>query len=497
MCHATRRFWVAASIVTGVALASAGFLSLESKAHAKQTATPSIRPEQLKLAEDLSAAFEYVAQKVRPSVVSVSSIVKLQPMAGPQQAPSQEGEPWFRHFFGDDFLKRFMPPNMPRGNLRREGRGSGVIVSEDGYILTNNHVVRGADQVNVTTSDHHNYKAKVVGTDPRSDLAVLKIRASGLVPAQLGDSDKVKPGEWVVAAGDPFGLTDTITSGIVSAKGRANVGVADYEDFIQTDAAINPGNSGGPLVDLRGEVIGINTAIASRNGGYMGVGFAIPSNMAQSIMHSLIKHGKVVRGWLGIAIQNLDEGLAKSFGYKGTEGVLVGDVTPNTPASKAGVKQGDIIVRYDGKTITDVQELRSAVAATTPDTRVGIEVFRNGKTESLTAQIGELKPSVAGVTAPESAKDLGMTVKDITPAEAKQLGLEGTNGVLVESVEPFGPAAMAGVRVNDVILQVQGKPVTNVAQFHEVASKIDLKKGARLMVKTGSMQRFVFIQIRG
>ncbi|RMF85297.1 MAG: hypothetical protein D6744_01630, partial [Planctomycetota bacterium] len=300
--------------------------------------------EAIRYANALSEAFANAAEKIRPSVVSIHSVKRIKRDGWtirrfgdmPDILPF-DGDDLLRRFFGDRGLR------LPERPWVQEGLGSGVIVSEDGYILTNNHVAGNADELLVRTHDGKEYTAKVVGVDPMTDLAVIRVDAKGLTAAELGDSDELKVGEWVVAAGSPFGLTGTITAGIVSATGRSNVRIVDYADFIQTDAAINPGNSGGPLVNLKGQVVGINTAIASRSGGFNGVGFAIPVNMARTVMHSLIEKGEVVRGWLGVSIQPLDEALAHSFGYDKTDGVLVGDVLEDGPADKAGLKAGDII----------------------------------------------------------------------------------------------------------------------------------------------------------
>lgn len=445
----------------------------------------------MKVAEDLSAAFEYVAESVKASVVNITSVKTIKPtMRGRQELPEEIPFP--------EFFERFLRPDVPKGGFKQQGFGAGVIVSEDGHILTNNHVVADADEITVTLTDKREYKAKIIGTDPKTDLAVVKIKADNLMPAKLGDSDQVRVGEWVVAVGHPFGLSYTITTGIVSAKGRANRAVAEYEDFIQTDAAINPGNSGGPLVNLKGEVIGINTAIFSRSGGYMGIGFAIPSNMAKSIMQSLIDHGKVVRGWLGVVIQNLDEAMAESFGFKGTNGVLVGDVTPDSPAEKAGMKQGDIILKFGGKETNDTNQLRQMVAVTSPGTKVKVEVFREGERETLEVTVGELESGLATIKGHEAEdEDLGMTLKNLTPEIAEQLGLKQTKGVVVTAVEPFSVAAKAGLRPGDVIVAVQNKPVNTLAEFNKAMSKQDLKKGVRLTVLSEGMRRFVLLKSGG
>jgi serine protease Do len=469
---------------------------LSTAAYAVEGAKAEAALGKLPAADDLSKTFEEVATVIEPSVVNISSVKRIKPTMQPsghlQMSPNS---PLFE-FFGEDFFDHFMQPQIPQEGYEQQGLGTGLIVSNDGYILTNNHVVDNADEVTATLDNDRKLKATVVGTDPKSDLAVLKVNASDLYPAKLGDSDKLQIGEWVVAAGQPFGLTQTITAGIVSAKGRANVGVADYEDFIQTDAAINPGNSGGPLVNLRGEVVGINTAIFSRSGGYMGIGFAIPSNMAKSVMESLISQGKVVRGYLGVAIQDLNEGLAKSFGHEGTKGVLVGDVTPDSPADKGGMKQGDIITAYNGKPVENAHQLRSAVAETAPGTETKIEVFREGKARTLTIKLGELGGDLASINGQGSLSSdkLGLTVANITPDMATELGVTGTPGVIVTEVSPFGLAAHAGIRANDVIVAVQNQSVANVSQFNEALDKQDIKQGVRFTVQTGSMQRFVFVE---
>jgi serine protease Do len=484
---------IASAVVLGVAFHSQ---LLSNAAYAVESAKADVAMGNLRAAQDLSKAFEEVAAAIEPSVVNISSIKRIRP------AMQQNGDLQISpnspllQFFGEDFFKRFMIPRMPKEGYEQRGLGTGVVVSKDGYVLTNNHVIEGADEVMVTLSNDRQFKAKVVGADPKTDLAVLKIDATGLYPAKLGNSDDLKIGEWVVAAGQPFGLTHTVTAGIVSAEGRARLGVADYEDFIQTDAAINPGNSGGPLVNLKGEVIGINTAIFSRSGGSMGIGFAIPSNMAETVMESLIKHGKVVRGFLGVSIQNLTEGLAKSFGHQGTKGVLVGDVTPDSPADKGGLKQGDIITSYNGKPVENVHQLRSAVAETAPGTEVPLTVFRENKSRTLTVKVGELQGGLASVrgNGALSSDKLGLTVNNLTPDMAKELGVPPTRGVVVTKVSPFGLAARAGIQANDVILAVQKQPVSNVSEFNEALNKQDIKKGIRLTVQTGSMQRFVFIE---
>ncbi len=332
--------------------------------------------DQLRQAKDLSQAFRHVAKSIRPAVVSISSVRRIVPAALQSQ------------------LGRDVPGGIPKGAFEQRGFGTGVVVSEDGYILTNNHVVRAADEVNVTLSDSRTLSAKVVGTDQKTDLAVLKIDTSGLSFATLGDSDAIDVGEWALAIGSPFGLAQTVTAGIISAKGRSNVGITDYEDFLQTDAAINPGNSGGPLVNLDGQVIGINTAIASRSGGYMGIGFAIPSNLARPVMQSIIKDGHVERGWLGAAIQDLTKELADSLQLDSRDGVLVGNVIAGSPADEAGLQPGDIVLKFAGNIMRTANQLRNAVAATAPDTNTELAVLRDGQTETFKVVIGQHESNV-------------------------------------------------------------------------------------------------------
>lgn len=452
----------------------------------------------LRVANQLSTAFEYSADVIRPSVVSIQATKHIKPATQfhwSMPLPGREnGFP-----FGDQFLHRFFQGQLPDQQFSQEGLGSGVIVSKDGYILTNNHVVDGADELMVKFHDGRELAAQVVGRDPASDLAVIKVEADNLKPAELGNSNRLRVGEWVLAVGDPFGLNDTITSGIVSAKGRSNVHIAQYEDFIQTDAAINPGNSGGPLVDLDGHVVGINTAIASRNGGNMGVGFAIPIDMAKTVMQSLIGQGHVTRGWLGVGIQALDQGLAKSFKYDSTKGALVGDVQSGSPADKAGVKQGDIVTSFEGKPVTGPSELRNEVAGTKPGTKTELTVFRDGAERKLTVQVGELNSQVlaAATGGREMSDELGMTVENLSPQTAKELGYSGDQGgVVVTSVQPDGLAAQAGIQPNDVILSMQDKPVANVAQFQTELGRHNLKDGVRITVQSGMMKRYVFLEER-
>jgi serine protease Do len=442
-------------------------------------------------AQNLSIAFEHVAEHIRPSLASVRVVKELPALTRMGRNPLSD-------LFGDNFRGPFNSPGLeaPSSPRFQQGSGSAFVVSEDGYLLTNHHVIENAAEVEVVIQGE-TYPAQIVGSDPQTDLAVLQIEADNLVAAQLGTSDDLRVGQWVVAAGDPFGLAQSITSGIVSAKGRSRVGLTAYEDFIQTDAAINPGNSGGPLVDLDGEVIGVNTAIASRNGGYMGVGFAIPVDLAKSVMTSLIDNGRVERGWLGVTIQELNKGLAKSFGYDRTEGALVGDVSPDSPAARAGLEAGDILIRYDGTPIDDTNELRFLVAATRPGSSVDLDILRDGKRKVIDVEIGELEE--ASVTPKderqESTPQLGMNYQTLDDETARRLGYDkNPGGIVVTRVEPFSAAARAGLSPRDVIVEVDGTLIKDADELGRVLRKSDLESGVRLTVNSSGAKRFLFLE---
>lgn len=465
-------------------------------AYAVEVGHAKVSQSQLETATDLSQAFRHVARSIRPSVVSISSIRRIK---AKQPSVQRFGSPVpneFRGFFNDDLFEKFFEFKMPQGGFEQRGLGSGVIVSEDGYILTNDHVVGDADEVNVTLSDDREFRAEIVGTDKSTDLAVLKIEADHLEPASLGDSDELEVGEWILAMGSPFGLDQTVTAGIISAKSRANVGLTDYEDFIQTDAAINPGNSGGPLVNLHGEVVGINTAIASRSGGYMGVGFAIPSAMVQHVMDSIIADGHVTRGWLGAMIQDLDDDLAESFGYDSTDGVLIGDLVADGPGKKSGLQSGDIVIKYNGDVVESANELRNAVARTSPEDNVELEIFRDGDHKTIYVEIGQLEEgSLRLGSSSDTAVDLGMTVQTLNADDARELGVkENVKGVVVTNVEPGSLAARAMIRPKDVIVSVGGESIDSVAEFRDAMAQQEPEAGIRMQVLRGGFKRFVFIR---
>ena len=485
--------FIAAISITAVAILGWLYLPTKSNQSVPNSVHAQSASDALRYARGLSGAFEKVAKIITPSVVNISSIVK----ARSQNQPFGFNDPFFdqfKDFFGDDFFRRRTPRHAPEGPVQ-QGLGTGVIIDNDGHILTNNHVIGKADEVNVRLHDGRELEAKIIGTDPKTDLAVIKIEANNITPAKLGDSDALKIGEWVIAAGNPFGLDNTITAGIVSAKGRSILGGNYYEDFIQTDAAINPGNSGGPLVNLDGEVVGINTAIFSRSGGYMGIGFAIPSQMVKSVMASLINDGRVIRGWLGVGIQDLTEDLAHSFNYPSTEGALLGDIQPESPAAKGGLKQGDIIIRFDDERIKDINGLRNTVANTTPGEKVEVQVIREGRKKTLKVKIGEQPGDVTKTpTQDESAQQLGMEVEKLTPDMSKRLGSSLTEGVIVRSVAPGSLAAKASIQPGDIILSVNGKRILSLRDFQKAVNSTSIKKGLRMVVETQGMQRFVWVK---
>jgi serine protease Do len=386
----------------------------------------------------------------------------------------------FPDFFGDDFFRRFFGDQHPR-EFRQKSLGSGFIIDKEGYIITNNHVVEKAEQIKVRLSDKKEYDAQVIGTDPKTDLALIKIKAAGSLPVvRLGDSDKLEVGEWVVAIGNPFGLEQTVTTGIISAKGRV-IGAGPYDDFLQTDASINPGNSGGPLFNLKGEVVGINTAIVA---GGQGIGFAIPVNMAKALLPQL-KKGKVVYGYLGVYIQDITPELAASFGLKEAKGVLVSDVTPDSPAKKAGVNKGDVILEYDGKQVEDKGQLTKMVGRTTIGKKVKLVVLRDKEQKTLWVTIGELseKQVTAAAPKPEETDRWGIKVQDISPDMAAHLGLPSNAGVVIAEVDPGSPAGEENLQPGDVIIEVEHNPIKDLADFRKYIESYKKQKTLLLTVR--------------
>lgn len=413
---------------------------------------------------DLTTAIVRVAKRAIPAVAHIE-VTESQEVANPLLP--FENDPFFRHFFG-------IPKEMPK-KFKRElrGLGTGMIMDSEGHILTNNHVVGGATKIKVLLANGEEYPATVVGTDSKTDLGVINISAKDPLPfVTFGDSDKVEVGEWVVAIGHPRGLDQTVTQGIISAKHRTGImDPSSYQDFLQTDAAINPGNSGGPLLNLRGDVIGVNAAIVSQTGGFEGIGFAIPSNMALYIAKQLIAHGKVERGWLGVSVQDLTPELAKSFGVESTKGALIARVFEGGPAEKAGVKKGDIIVAYGGKEIPNAATLRNEVAVSTIDQEVKVSVLRSGKREELTVRIGNLEDATK-ILSSSVEERLGAKVRSVTSQEVEKYGLGTRQGVAISWVDPKGPLGKIGFEAGDIILEINGQPVEDVESFVALASTL-------------------------
>ena len=431
--------------------------------------------------------FASVLKPALPAVVNIhtSKVVKQKQSQFPFFS-----DPMFRQFFGDQFGVE--PPRAQREN----SLGSGVIVTPDGTILTNNHVIDGATDIKVDLSDKREFQAKLVGTDPKTDIAVLKIQATDLPTLPIGDSSRLHVGDVVFAIGEPYGLTSTATMGIVSATGRGGLNIEGYEDFIQTDASINPGNSGGAMIDLHGDLVGINTAILAENGGgNQGIGFAIPINMARSVMEQIVSHGKVVRGYLGLFPQDVTPALAKQFGLSQPTGALVGEVEPNTPASRAGLKRGDVILALNGQTVASANDLRLRVSQTAPGTNVKLQISRDGKTQDVNVALGEL-PEKAEKTGPEENEGGGLegvNVQTLTPDLAEQLQLPaGTHGVVVTSVDPASPAA-SNLQRGDVIQEVNHKPINSIEDYRQAISAAG-KGPVLLLVNTQGVTRYVVIE---
>ena len=434
------------------------------------------------------------ASVIDPDLQTVVNIPSTKVVKQQVISPNFFNDPFFRQFFGD----QFGPPSTGPQTERESSLGSGIIVNSDGYVLTNNHVVSGALDVEIFTQDRKKYKANVIGTDPRTDVAVLKIDASRLPILMLGDSSKLKVGDLVFAIGDPFGVGETATTGIVSATGRGLGGAIErYEDFIQTDAAINPGNSGGALIDLRGNLIGINTAIISDGaGGNQGVGFAIPINMARSVMEQIVEHGKVIRGYLGVTIQPVSADMTKAFGLSQGGGALVGDVSPDSPAAKAGIERGDVVLELNGQTVNGPDDLSVHISQMAPGALAHLKVFRNGQTRDVHVTLGELteKLQAAGATAGAPAALSGLQVQNLTPDLARQLGLPPSKtGLVVTSVDPSSAAAAAGLTPGDIIQEVNREAVRNVNEYQQAIASSG-NQPILLLVERAGITHFVVIQ---
>jgi serine protease Do len=449
----------------------------------------------------MESSFAPIVDKALPAVVNISSSKTTKTA----EAMPSEMDPLFRQFFGGDDNSgnsgqhrgnRF---NMPR-NRTEHSLGSGVIVRSDGYLLTNNHVIDGATDVTVTLGDKREFKAKVIGADPKTDVAVLKIEASNLPTLPFADSAKARVGDIVLAMGNPFGLGQTVTMGIISAQGRNNLGIEDYEDFIQTDAPINPGNSGGALINTRGELVGINTAILANNGGNQGVGFAVPMNLAQNVMTQVMEHGKVVRGYLGVVPENITPALASAFHLNGSQnGILIGDVTADAPAGKAGIKRGDVVTEVNGEKIDTANQLRMRISLMAPGSTANLKVLHDGSEKMVAVKLDELPGTTARATEhgeeSGSASALeGVTVQPLDARTAQELRLPSTvHGVVATDVEQDSAAYNAGLRPGDVIQEVNRKPVTSASDFDSAMKNVS-GGSTLLLVNRNGFTQFIAIQ---
>ncbi len=465
-----------AVLALGFALGAAGL----GLAHTTEK-SPSVNPPAtLKLADPAEgpskSSYAPLVKEILPSVVNISSSKVVH-----NRINAEEGmpmDPFFRQFFGqgqdgDEGSGRFRAPR----DSREKALGSGVIVSPEGYILTNNHVVEGATDVRVTLSDKREFQARIVGADPKTDVAVLKVDAKNLTPITIGDSSKVQVGDVALAIGDPFGVGQTVTKGIISATGRGGLGIEDYEDFLQTDAPINPGNSGGALINDRGELVGINTAIISHgSGGSQGIGFAVPANLARQVMDQVLKTGHVTRAYLGIYPQDVTPAMAKAFGEKDSQGIVVGDVSPNSPAKAAGIQRGDIILDVNGKPVTDSNQLRMSISMMQPGTELKLKTLRNGTERDATVKLAEMPTESAKADTnddPSGSKALdGVEVSSLNSRTARQLGIpDSTKGVVVTDIDPASKMADSGLQKGDVIQEVNHQSVGSVSEFQSAVRK--------------------------
>ncbi len=462
----------------------------------------------LQALREIGDTFTQIAEKASPAVVGIKVEVQSHGQIFEGIPESPFGSPFDP--FGDDFFDFFFRGRPPGGTRPQSGQqpsfkqmaqGSGFIISKDGYILTNDHVVGKASKITVKLSENQEIEAKLIGSDPETDLAVIKIDSNKDLPTmQLGDSDKLKVGQWVLAIGSPFGLSHTVTAGIISAKGRSDIHLTTYEDFIQTDAAINPGNSGGPLINLDGEAVGINTAIIGSTGN-VGIGLAIPVNMAKAVYEQLVKGGKVVRGFLGVSIQDLTPDLAKSFGIKKeeTRGVLVSEVTKNSPADNAGIKQGDIVTELNGQTVQKASDLQYRVSMLKPGTKANLVVLRENQQKNITVALGERperRPAVASsVSEPEPATKLGIEVQDLTDDLAQRFGYKGQSGVIVSQVTPGSVAAENGITPGTLIMEVNRQTVVNTRDFQKRISEAVKEGSILLLVNMQGHSQYVVLKI--
>lgn len=437
--------------------------------------------------QQISKAFSNVAKKATPAVVYIraeggSDQDELEEEMQPQQDPFTDD--FFNRFFGMPYRKSPKNPQV--------SQGSGFFVSSDGYILTNAHVVKGADKLTIILHDGRQMQATLVGHDVSTDVAVIKAEGKNFPYVELGDSDAMEVAEWVIAIGSPFQLQASVTVGVISAKSRQNLRITDFEDFIQTDAAINPGNSGGPLLNLNSEVIGINTAIVSKSGGYLGIGFAIPSNMAKNIMKQIMENGSVNRGFLGVALQPIDQDMADAFGLEKPEGALVSEVVKGSPAEKAGLKQGDIIVEYNGSPIKSIGTFRNEISLTSPGTKVTLKVNRNGNLHTFTLVLGSHVETIGSIG---FIQKLGMEVESLSPEMGKKLGYPpNEEGVVITKIKPGSAAALAGMRPGYLIIAINHKKVTNIEEFNKALEETK-KNRILILAKQGNVTRFYSLKL--
>ncbi|MHC4396505.1 MAG: Do family serine endopeptidase [Planctomycetota bacterium] len=459
--------------------------------------------ESIDILRQMGKAFAGIAEKASPAVVGIKA----------EKTVTQDYSDFYESPFGgpfdDDFFDHFFRRRSPRERPRRSrprhvSQGSGFIISSDGYILTNNHLVGEAEKVEVQLKDEKEaLEAKVIGTDPDSEVAVIKIDAKDLAYLDLADSDTLEVGEWVIAIGNPFGLSHTVTAGIVSAKGRSNVGLTTFEDFIQTDAAINPGNSGGPLLNLNGKVVGINTAILSRSGGNVGIGLAIPVNMAKPVYTELVEGGSVARGFLGVRLREIDADMAAALELEDTKGVILPEVTEGSAADKAGLKVGDIVIEFDGEPVENAMVFRNRVAKKKPGAKVKILVLRNGKRKTLTAELDK-RPSREelfagrgqGQDRPQTQELLGLTVRNLTDELAERLGYEGLSGVVIASVESGSSAAEKGIREGMLIQGVNRTQVKNIKDFNRAIERASKEEAVVLLVNNGRYSEYFVLPLQ-
>lgn len=435
-------------------------------------------------------SFVNVVEIIKPAVVNISTTQVIKGRKGLGPFPFGQQNP-FKDFFGEDFWEKYFG-QMPKREFKTHSLGSGFLIDKEGYILTNNHVIADAQDIKVKLDNGKEFDGEVIGTDSKTDIALIKIKATEELPVvKLGDSEAIKVGEWVIAIGNPFGLTQTVTVGVVSAKGRV-IGMGAYDDFIQTDASINPGNSGGPLINIHGEVIGINTAIISSG---QGIGFAIPINMAKTILEDLKVRGKVRRGLLGVYVQKLTPELAKSFNLPENEGALVSSVNEGGPADKAGIKQGDVIIEFNGERIKSFEELPRLVASVPPGSKAQVTVVRNGKKMNLEVTLSEMEAEIQTASVEEVKQKLGMTVQNITPEIARYFSLKDQRGIIVADVEAGSPAQEAGFRQGDIIVEINREKVTSVDEFNKKVSKSKKDEPVLFLIKRGEASLFIAVKV--